>query len=218
MKIFLAILLRDLRLAAGAGWQLPSTLLFFLLVIVLLAFGVGPDPTVLRTIAPGAVWVAALLAALLSLDRLFAADAEDGSLEQILVAPIQAELIALAKMTAHFLTTGLPLAIVSPLGALLLGLSLPATLAMVFSLLLGTPVLSLIGGAIAALLIGARRGGVLVALLALPLFIPALIFGAAAIEKALLGGSPTGPLTFLAALLALALPLCPIAAAAALED
>jgi heme exporter protein B len=218
MNIFCAILRRDLRLALRAGWQAPATLLFFLLVIVLLAFGVGPDPAVLQTIAPGAVWVAALLASLLSLDRLFASDAEDGSLDQLLIAPIAPQLVALAKMTAHFLTTGLPLAIVSPLGGLFLNLPQAAMGAMAASLLIGTPVLSLVGGAIAALLVGARRGGVLVALLALPLCIPVLIFGAGAIAKALAGGDPTGPLIFIAALLALALPLAPIAAAAALQE
>ncbi len=218
MRLFRILLARELRLALRQGWQVPATLVFFLLVIVLLAFGIGPDPAKLQPVAPGAIWVAALLSALLSLDRLFAADAEDGSLDQILTAPIPAELLALAKMAAHWLTTGLPLALLSPVAALLLDMPAAATLAAMASLLIGTPVLSLIGGAIAALLIGARRGGVLVALLALPLCIPVLIFGAGTIDKALAGGAFYGPLLFIAALLAVALPLAPIAAAAALEE
>ena len=225
VKRYFALLRRELRLAARQGWQLATTLFFFLLVIVLLAFGVGPDPALLQPLAPGAVWVAALLACLLSLDRLWAVDAADGSLDALLAAPVPRETLAFAKMSAHWLTTGLPLAIVSPLGGLLLHLPAPALVAMPLALALGTPVLSLVGGAVAALAVGARRGGLLLALLALPLYVPVLIFGAGGVSKALAATTVTagladaaGPLAFVAALLAAALPLAPLAAAAALGE
>jgi heme exporter protein B len=218
MKAIGLIVMRDVRLAARQGWQIVTALLFFLLVIVLLAFGIGPDPALLRLVAPGAVWVAALLASLLSLDRMFAADHEDGSLDLLLASPASAEGIAIAKMLAHWLVTGLPLTLISPLAGLLLRMPAEAVGAMVLCLLLGTPTLSLTGGAIAALMVGARRGGMLIALLALPLFVPVLIFGAGALDKALAGGSIGGTLAFLGALFAVALPLAPIAAAASLRE
>jgi heme exporter protein B len=218
VNTILALAGRDVRLAARQGWQVATALLFFLLVVVLLAFGIGPDPKLLRLIAPGAIWVAALLSCLLSLDRMFAADHEDGSLDMMLASPAAAEAVALAKMVAHWLTAGLPLALVSPVAGLLLSVPPSAMPVIAASLLLGTASLSLVGGAIAALLVGARRGGVLVALLALPLFVPVLIFGAGAADHAIDGGDATGTLAFLAALLALALPLSPIAAAASLRE
>ena len=218
MQIFLALVGRDLRLALREGWQVASALLFFLLILVLLAFGVGPDPVLLRLIAPGAIWVAALLSCLLSLDRLFSDDADQGALDQLLAAPVPTELLVLAKMTAHWLTTGLPLTILSPVAAMLLHVPAFAWPVLIAALALGTPVLSLTGGAIAALMVGARRAGMLTALLILPLYVPALIFGAGALSKAIAGGSAAGTLIFLAAQLAVALPLAPIAAAAALED
>jgi heme exporter protein B len=215
---FPPILVRELRLALRQGGQLLTAVLFFILVIMLLAFGVGPDPLLLQSIAPGAVWVAALLSCLLSLERLFGADYEAGALDQLQASPLSGEALVFAKMVAHWLTSGLPLTIASLAAGLLLHLPLPAIVAMLAALALGTPVLSLLGGAIAALLLGARRGSLILTLLLLPLYIPTLIFGAAAIQKALAGGSCAGPRGFLAALLALALPLAPIAAAAALEE
>jgi heme exporter protein B len=216
--LFLPILHRDLRLSLRQGGQLLTAILFFILVVMLLAFGVGPDPQLLQSIAPGAVWVAALLSSLVSLERLFGADHEAGALDMLQASPVSGEALALAKMLAHWLTNGLPLTIASLAAGLLLHLLLRADLAMLAALALGTPVLSLLGGAIAALLLGARRGSLILTLLLLPLYIPTLIFGAAAIQKALANGSSAGPLGFLAALLALALPLAPIAAAAALEE
>jgi heme exporter protein B len=212
------ILQRELRLSLRQGGQLLTSILFFILVIMLLAFGVGPDPQLLQSIAPGAIWVAALLSCLLSLERVFGSDFESGALDQLQASPLSGETLALAKMLAHWLTSGLPLTLASVAAGLLLHLPLAAVFAMLASLALGTPVLSLIGGAIAALLLGARRGSLILTLLLLPLYIPTLIFGAASIQKALAGGSYLGPLSFLAALLALALPLAPLAAAAALEE
>jgi heme exporter protein B len=215
---FIAILARELRLSLRQGGQLLTAILFFILVIMLLAFGVGPDPQLLQSIAPGAIWVAALLSCLLSLERVFGSDFESGALDQLKASPLSGEALALAKMLAHWLTSGLPLTLASVAAGLLLHLPLAAVFAMLASLALGTPVLSLLGGAIAALLLGARRGSLILTLLLLPLYIPTLIFGAASIQKALAGGSYLGPLSFLAALLALALPLAPLAAAAALEE
>ncbi len=222
MTAFGAIIARDLRSAMREGWQVATALLFFLLLIVLLAFGVGPDPALMRLIAPGAIWTAALLACLLSLDRVFAADEGDGTLDAMLASPVSAEMLALAKMLAHWLLTGLPLTLVSPVAALLLHVPAAAMPAIILSLAVGTPVLSLTGGVTAALTARARRGGLLVALLTLPLYVPVLIFGAGAAAKAIAGatvtGSAGGPLLFIAALLVLFLPLAPIAAAAALEE
>jgi heme exporter protein B len=214
----LIILLRDLRLTLRQGGQVVTTLLFFLLIIMVLALGVGPDAVVLRGLAPGAIWTAVLLASLLSLERLFAADAEDGSLDQLRTGTESPEGLALGKIAAHFLTTGVPLALLTPLAAFFLALPFQVLPVLIGAVLLGSATLSLIGGAIAALLVGARRGGLLSALLALPLYVPVLIFGAGAIEKTLAGASPAHPLLLLGALLALALPLAPIAAAAALEE
>ena len=215
---FGSILARDLRFAFRQGGQILTAMLFFILVVMLLAFGVGPDAKLLQSIAPGAVWVAALLSCLLSLENLFGADHETGVLDMLKASPLSLEALALAKMLAHWLATGLPLVGASLGAALLLHLPLPAVGIMLASLLLGTPVLSLLGGAIAALLLGARRGSLILTLLLLPLYIPVLIFGAAAIQQGLAGGSGWGPLGFVAAMLAVTLPLAPIAAAAALEE
>jgi heme exporter protein B len=190
---------------------------FFVLVVLLFPLGVGPEAAILARIAAGVLWVAALLAALLSLDRLFQADYEDGSLDLLLLAPLPTSLVVLAKCVAHWLVTGLPLAIVAPLLAVLLQLEVAALPTLVLAMLLGTPILSLIGGIGAALTVGVRRGGVLLSLLVLPLFIPALIFGAAAVEAAATGLSPAPHLLILAALLFAALALAPWAAAAALR-
>ena len=217
MNAFVAVVRRDLALAFAQGGAATLAVSFFVLVVLLFPLGVGPEGAVLARIAAGVLWVAALLAALLSLDRLFQADYEDGSLDLVLLAPLPGPLMVLAKCLAHWLVTGLPLAIVSPLLAVLLQLEAAALPTLVLAMLLGTPTLSLIGGIGAALTVGVRRGGVLLSLLVLPLFIPALIFGAAAVEAAATGLTPVPHLLILAALLLAALPLAPVAAAAALR-
>jgi heme exporter protein B len=214
----LAILGRDLRLALRQGVDSVMVVAFFVLAVVLFPFGVGPEPGMLARIAAGVIWVAALLASMLSLERLFQADYEDGSLELMALEPVALEAVVLAKVAAHWLTTGLPLLVAAPLLAILLHLPADGFAVLLLALLLGTPTLSLIGAVGAALILGARRGGVLLSLLVLPLFIPVLIFGAAAVEAAL-GGFPARPhLLVLAALLLAALPLCTWAAAGALRQ
>ena len=216
-RLFCAIVLRDLKLALRHGADTLGAVLFFILTGTLFPLALGPSPELLRHMAPGIIWVCALLAALLPLDRLFGAELEDGSLDQLLLLGLPAPLVALAKMTAHWLTTGLPLLIAAIPLAIMLGLptgSLPILLA---GLLLGSMVLSLTGGMGASIVLGARRGGVLLPLLVLPLITPALIFGAAAIDAASTG-LPWGPdLELLGAFLAGALPLCPLAAGAGLR-
>jgi heme exporter protein B len=180
--------------------------------------GVGPEPELLSRIAPGILWVTALLAALLSLERLFQADYEDGSLEALSLMPLPLEAQVLAKCLAHWLVTGLPLALAAPVLGLLLQLDAAGYPVLVLGLLLGTPSLSLIGAVGAALSLGARRGGVLLSLLVLPLYIPVLIFGVLAVEQTVAGLAARPHLLLLGALLAAALPLAPVAAAAALRQ
>jgi heme exporter protein B len=184
----------------------------------LFPFGVGPEPELLARISAGVLWVAALLAALLSLDRLFQSDWEDGSLEALALMPLPLELQVLAKCLAHWLSTGLVLTLIAPILALVLHFDSAGIGALVLAMLLGTPVLSLIGSVGAALTLGARRGGVLLSLLVLPLYIPVLIFGTAAASAASMGFSAQPHLLLLAALLAAALALAPWAAAAALRQ
>ena len=217
MSVFLIILARDLRLARQDGWQFATGILFFLLVVMLIAFGIGPDPKLLQAVAPGAIWVAALLACLLSLHRVFDDDREDGSLDRLMASPVPLESVALAKMASHWLISGAPLVLISPLTGLLLHVPAHAMPAIALSLLAGTPVLSLTGGAISAIMLGAR-GGMLTALLILPLYIPVLIFGAAAAGRAITGDDPASPLLLITAMLAIALPLAPVGAAAALAE
>ena len=193
-------------------------LAFFLLAVILFPFGVGPEPEILQRIAPGIIWVMALLAALLSLERLFQSDYEDGSLEALALMPLPLELQVLAKAFAHWLTTGLPLAVVAPVLGLLLHLESASYGVLVIGMALGTPTLSLIGAVGAALTLGARRGGVLLSLLVLPLFIPVLIFGVGAAEAAIAGLDARPHLLLLLALLLAAIPLAPVAAAAALRQ
>ena len=214
---FAALVARDLRLALRHGADTLGAVLFFVLAGSLFPLALGPSPELLRRMAPGIVWVAALLAALLPLDRLFGAELEDGALDQLMLCGLPAPAIALAKMAAHWLTTGLPLLLAAAPLATMLGMrpfALPVLLA---GLALGTPVLSLIGGMAAAIVLGARRGGVLLPLLVLPLATPALIFGAAAIDAAETGLPYAPDLLLLAAFLAGGLPLCPIAAGAGLR-
>ena len=217
MSAFWAIVERDLRLGLGAQGAALTTLLFFVLAISLFPLGVGPEPQLLARISAGVIWVAALLAAQLSLDRLFQADYEDGTLELLARAPLPLTLTIAAKLLAHWLGTGLPLALIAPLLAIMLQMDAEALPVLLLALLLGTPSLSLIGGIGAALTLGARRGAVLVPLLTLPLLIPVLIFGVGAVEAAAFGLSASPHLLLLGAFLALALVLSPFAAAAAVK-
>lgn len=215
---FLLIVRRDLRLALRQGGDAAMVLAFFVLTVILFPFGVGPEPEVLGRIASGIIWVTALLAALLSLDRLFQADYEDGSLEGLALAPLPLELVVLAKVLAHWLVTGLPLAAMAPLLGLFLGLHPAGYPELVAGMALGTPTLSLIGAIGAALTLGARRGGVLLSLLVLPLYIPVLILGTGAVEAAISGLGARPHLLILAAMAVAALPLAPLAAAAAVRQ
>ena len=217
MAAFIAILGRDLRLSLRSGVDSAQPLIFFIIALTLFPLGVGPSPEILERIGVGVIWVLALLAVMLSLDRLFQADADDGTLEQLALADLPLELIVLAKCLAHWLLSGLVLVIASPLLALLLHQSAETSGILALALLLGTPVLTLIGSVGAALLIGARRGGVLIALLVLPLYIPILIFGVSAVEAEVMGLGGGAQLLILGAILLAALALTPFAAAAALR-
>ncbi len=218
MSGFLAIVRRELKLALRQGSDASTVLMFYVVVVALFPLGVGPEPDVLERISGGVVWIGALLAALLSLDRLFQPDLEDGSLDLLVLAPWPLEFLVLAKCLAHWLVTGLPIMVISPLLGLLLHMQPEAYFSLLAAMALGTPVLSLIGAVGATLVLGARRSGVLVSLLVLPLTIPVLIFGVAAVEAAAIGQSPQPHLMLLGALLLAALPLCPWAAAAALRQ
>ena len=218
MTAFSSLLKRDLRLAYSQGSDSVMVIVFFIVVVVLFPLSVGPEQIILARISAGVIWVAALLAAMLSMDRLFGADYEDGSLDLLVISPHPTEILVLAKVLAHWLTTGLPLIIVSPLLGVFLYLQADGFWVMIMSLLLGTPILSLIGAIGAALTLGARRSGVLISLLILPLFIPVLIFGVRAVDAALMG-LPTRPqLLILGALLLFAAALSPWASAAALRQ
>lgn len=217
MSAFLAVLRRDLLLAYRRRADVLTTLFFFVIVVSLFPLGVGPEMQTLRSIAPGVVWVAALLASMLSLTRLFAADYADGTLEQMALSPHPLWIIVLAKVGAHWLVSGLPLTLMAPVLGLQFDLPQPALLVLVVSLLLGTPVLSLIGAIGAALTLGLRGGGVLLSLLVLPLYIPVLIFGAGAVEATMIGTSAEGHLSLLGAFLILALLATPWVAALSLD-
>jgi len=217
MSIFYALLKRDLTLANRHRAELANPLLFFIIVISLFPLGISPESKILQAIAPGIIWVAALLAAMLSLDSLFRSDFEDGSLEQIVLTSHSLHFLVLAKILAHWLVTGLPLLLIAPLLSVLLFLPSEAVLTLILTLLLGTPILSLIGAIGVALTVGLRRGSVLLSLLVLPLYIPVLIFAAGAVNEATKGFPVAGQLYFLAALLSLSLTLSPFAIAAALR-
>lgn len=218
MSGFLALIVRDLRLARRQGADVAMTLAFFVVVVALFPLGLGPTPALLARIAGGVLWVTALLAAMLSFDRLFQQDADDGGLDLLALSGLPLAAVALAKAAAHWLTTGLPTVLLAPLLALTLDLPGPAYPALVTGLLLGTPTVSLLGTVGAALVVGARRAGVLVALIVLPLTIPVLIFGVAAVEAGGAGLETRPHLLLLAALLAAAVPLAPLAAGAALRQ
>lgn len=213
----LALVRRDFRLAvrAGGGFGLP--LVFFLSVVVITPFAAGPDLPLLARIGPAILWIGALLATLIGLDRLFAADAEDGSLDLLFAAPAPLPLLVLAKCLSHWIVTGLPLAAVAPLLGLMLNLPPDALGACALTLLLGTPALTLLGAIGAALTVGLRRGGLLLPVLVLPMTVPVLIFGVSS-TQALIAGTEAGtPLALLGALVLFALVLAPLAAASALR-
>ncbi|MDR9439658.1 MAG: heme exporter protein CcmB [Halomonas sp.] len=212
-----ATLKRDLVLMMRRRSEVLNPLVFFALVITLFPIGISPDPELLATIAPGLLWVAALLAALLSLDSLFRSDYDDGSLEQLLLSPQPLPALALAKVAVHWLLTGLPLALMAPLLGIMLSLPAGSYAVLALSLALGSASLSLIGAIGAALTVGLSRGGVLLSLLVLPLYIPVLIFGAGAVQAAILGEGVSAHLAILGALLAVALSLAPWAIAASLR-
>jgi heme exporter protein B len=216
-SLFLTLLRRDLRLAARRRTEALLPLAFFVVAVSLFPLGVGPEPQTLRQIAPGVVWVCALLAAMLSVASLYAGDLADGSLEQLLLAPASPSLVAAAKACAHWLLTGLPLLLVAPLAGLLFDLSGPALRALLASLLLGTPILSLLGGLGAALTLGLRSGGMLLVLIVLPLATPTLIFGAGAVAAVEAGQSAAGHYSLLGALLIATALATPWATAAALR-
>ena len=216
-KAFYTVVMRDLLLAMRNRSDILTTLFFFIIAISLFPLGIGPELDTLREIAPGVFWVAALLASMLALERLFAIDFADGTLEQLLLTPQPTTVLVLAKVLAHWLITGVPLVLLSPLLGLQYDLSSEAIQALMLTLLLGTPSLSLIGAIGAALTLGLRGGGVLVSLLVLPLYIPVLIFGAGAVEATVseLGGA--GHVSMLGAILLLSLVMAPLATVAALR-
>lgn len=214
---FFAIIRRDLLLALRRRSEIANPLFFFVLVITLFPLGVGAKPQLLQAIAPGIIWVSALLAAMLSLDSLFRSDFDDGSLEQMLLSPHPVSILILGKVFAHWLVTGLPLLLIAPLLAVFLGMPNPSLGVLLLTLLLGTPVLSLIGAIGVALTVGLRRGGMILSLLVLPLYVPVLIFASNAVEMAA-GGLPiTAQINILIAMLMLALTLAPWPTAAALK-
>ncbi|MGM0693710.1 MAG: heme exporter protein CcmB [Pseudomonadota bacterium] len=212
-----ATLKRDLVLLMRRRSEVLNPLVFFALVITLFPIGISPDPELLATIAPGLLWVAALLAALLSLDSVFRSDYDDGSLEQLLLSPQPLPALALAKVAVHWLVTGLPLALMAPLLGIMLSLPAGSYAVLAVSLALGSASLSLVGAIGAALTVGLARGGVLLSLLVLPLYIPVLIFGAGAVQAAILGDGVSAHLAILGALLAVSLSLAPWAIAASLR-
>lgn len=212
-----ALLWRDLRLAVRAGGGFGLALAFFLILCTLVPFGVGPQGDTLARIAPGILWVGALLSCLLSLDRIFALDHEDGSLDLLATAPLPLEGVVAIKALAHWLVTGLPLVVFAPVLGLILHLPGPAYPWLVASLALGTPALSVLGAFGAAVTVGLRRGGLLLSLLVLPLYVPTLIFGAEAVRRGAIGADAGTPLLFLAGLTLAVLALMPFASAAALR-
>ncbi len=218
LTVVWCILERDLKLALRRRTDVLTTLFFFIIVVSLFPLGVGSEQALLRQLGPGVVWVAALLASMLALERLFAADHEDGTLEQMLLTREPLPLLVIAKVLAHWLLTGLPLVLIAPLVALQYHLPAIAALAMMVALLLGTPILSLIGAIGAALTLGLRGGGILLSLLILPLYIPVLIYGAGAVTVSMIAWADTQPyFLLLGAFLLLALIFAPLAAAAALR-
>ena len=216
-RAFFAIIRRDLVLAIRRRSEIANPLLFFILIITLFPLGIGAQPHLLEAIAPGIIWVSALLAAMLSLDSLFRSDFDDGSMEQILLSPHPTSVLVLGKILAHWLVTGLPLLIVAPLLAIFLGMPNHALGILLLTLLLGTPVLSLIGAIGVALTVGLRRGGMILSLLVLPLYVPVLIFAGNAVQMSGSGLPVDAQINILIAILLMALVLAPLPAAAALK-
>jgi heme exporter protein B len=208
---------RDLTIALRRRADIFTTLVFFVIVVSLFPLGIGPEPDTLRLIAPGIVWVGALLASMLALEQIFSADHRDGTLEQMLLTPQPVALLVTGKVLAHWLVSGVPLVLISPILGLQYDLSFDALLTLILSLLLGTPALSLIGAIGAGLTLGLRSGGVLLALLVLPLYIPVLIFGAGAVEATVSGLGGQSHLKMLGAILLGSMVLAPLAIAAALR-
>ena len=217
VRTFFSLVGRDLRLAVRGGIGSLVAVVFFVIAVALFPLGIGPESALLERVAPGVLWVCALFATMLSLGRMFDEDYEDGSLEVIALGPLPLELVVLAKVLGHWLTTGLPLMIATPVLAILLNMSTEGFAVLMISLLLGTPILSLIGSVGAALTVGLRRGGVLISLLVLPLYVPVLIFGVGAVEGAIFGLGERANLLILAGGFLIALPLTPWAGAAALR-
>ncbi|MDA9990858.1 heme exporter protein CcmB [Paracoccaceae bacterium] len=211
------VLLRDLKLAMRVGGGFGLAIMFFLILVVLVPFGIGPDAALLSAISPGILWIGALLACLLSLDRIFSLDYEDGTLDHLAIAPLPLESVVLAKATAHWLTTGLPLGLISPLLGLMLGLPIEGYLWLVLSLVLGTPALSVIGTFGAALTLGLKRGGLLLSVLVLPLYGPTLIFGAEVARRGSAGIELQTPLLMLLGLSFGVMAILPFASAAVLR-
>lgn len=217
LDAFSAIIRRDLVLAMRRRSEIANPVLFFILVITLFPLGIGAQPKLLQAIAPGIIWVSALLATMLSLDSLFRSDFDDGSLEQILLSPHPTSILVLGKITAHWLTTGLPLLIVAPLLAVFLGMPNQSLSILLITLLLGTPILSLIGAVGVALTVGLRRGGMILSLLVLPLYVPVLIFASNAVDLASSGLPVDAQISILISMLLMALVLAPWPTAAALK-
>lgn len=217
LSVFVSIVRRDLLLAYRRRSDVATTLIFFVVVTILFPFGIGPEKNLLRTIAPGIVWVAALLSSILSLERMFALDYADGTLEQTLLSSEPLSVIVIAKVIAHWLVAGLPLVLLAPVLVLPFDLDVEATQRLALSLLLGTPILSLFGAIGAALTLGTRSGSVLLALLILPLNIPVLIFGAGSVSAEIAGQTSSAQLLLLAGILAGAIALTPWVTSAALR-
>lgn len=216
-RIIAAVIGRDLKLAMRRQADIVSALFFFIIVVSLFPLGVGPEPAMLKVMAPGILWVAALLASMLALPRVFGSDFADGVLEQLVLTPQPLSMLVLSKIVAHWLLTGLPLVLMAPVLGLQFGMDTDTLPVLFVSLLIGTPCLSLIGAVGAGLTLGVRGGGVLVALLVLPLYIPVLIFGAGAVEAVAVGTGPGGHLSLMGACLMIALVVSPWAASAAVR-
>ena len=217
IEVFRWLLWREMTLALRRKSEVLTTMLFFVIVVSLFPLGIGPEIDTLREIAPGVLWVAALLASMLSLNRLFSDDYIDGTLEQLIISSQPLALLVFGKILAHWVLTGLPLVLISPILGMQLGMDADSIIILMLTLLIGTPVLSLIGAVGAGLTLGVRGGGVLLSLLILPLYIPVLIFGAGAVESAQAGLGVEGHFSLLGAFLVGSLVLAPLGAAAALR-
>jgi heme exporter protein B len=218
MSLLSSLLSRELRLAFRYGSDSLIVVAFFIVAAMLFPFGIGPDPAILQRIAPGVIWIMALLSVLLSLDRMFQSDFEDGSLELLTLGPHPLGLVVIVKLLASWLTSGVPLMVATPVLALLLNMDHAVIVPVLASMLLGTPTLTAIGAIGAALTLGARRGSVLLSLLVLPLYVPILIFGVGVVESVEAGGPVSAPLLMLAAFLLVAIVMAPLAAAAAIRQ